>query len=193
MKAAIQLFTIILIVCCCVQAQDKPKETPKQRAIRDGYASRAVFGDGVYAGFNRFVKYSSIIAVGTLVQRGTRLSADEDFVITDYDFTLVTILKGNVGTDTPLHVARGGGKFKIGSAVAEVVAGKPITNDNYVLFLEPCSEAGVYCVSAGELGSSFRIVGGKMKCESNVIERKLCDIPLADFESQVQQTVAAIR
>jgi hypothetical protein len=186
---------IFLIIASCVPAIAQDSQlTLKQRALRDGNATQLVVGSSCcispWCDFDHIVKESSVVAIGKVTQKDTRLAPDENGTWTDYSFLARSVLKGDVHAGTSLEVISPGGAVEIGTAVAETtVQSFPllISRESYVLFLSRTNSAEPYVLTQAGLGA-YRITPDEhVIChQQHSTNAALCGIPLSDFIAKIE-------
>jgi hypothetical protein len=198
-----------LFASCFLQgspAQNKER-TLRDEANEKGSASRASYPEDLFlATLDQLVARSDLIIVGRVVDEKTRLSADEDYVFTDYTVEVLEILKDSAQhteIGKRLTVSKEGGNV--------VVDGRPIRVDTptfpglrwitpHLLFLARPKGAGADVqwhfvggtLGALEINDDRFVCRGKDLKLGHPITHAVCNKPGAkeDFLQRVRDTIA---
>ncbi len=107
------------------------------------------------------------VVIGVVSGKTSQLNDAETFVFTDYNVTVVEVLKNNISSpirlDSPITVTRAGGIVQLEGHVVRAVdrTAKPLQiGDKYLLFLRYLPATSAYLASEGP--SSFKLEGDKV-------------------------------
>jgi hypothetical protein len=130
------------------------------------------------------------VVIGTVKNKSSQLTEDEDYVFTDYDMTVVEVLKDNaaapVQTNKEIVVTRPGGTILLNGRIVEALdeSFQPLRKKNqYLLFLRFIPSTGSYEALNSKAG--FRIGADKIS--------KLTKEPLAFDEAGVASFINEVR
>lgn len=128
---------------------------------------------------------SDAILVGRISEKESQLTAEEDFIFTDYTIVIKTILKDDghesLARRGTVTVSRAGGRIKLDDRVLTVVdrSEKSLSiGDEYLLFLKRVSKTGAYTALKGS--SSIPESPSKL--------RKLTESRIGELPSGADQT-----
>jgi hypothetical protein len=130
------------------------------------------------------------VVVGTVKNKSSQLTEDEDYVFTDYDLTAVEVLKDNAAApiepNKGIVVTRPGGTILLDGRIVEALdeSFQPLRkNDQYLLFLRFIPSTGAYEALNSKAG--FRIGADKIN--------KLTKEPLAFDDANVAAFINEVR
>jgi len=171
-----------------------------EAARHDGGKARVVIDvEPGLPSFALVVTESAAIVRGTIREMTTRLSDDEERVVTRFEIVPVRVYKGNVapiaskpGQTQPLIVQRNGGELTIdGLQVGTYVNIFPDSEwfrdgEDVFLFLSPGATTGVYSITGGAFGA-YRIVDGQVTAMTRATAMARHEQPdtFARFENRV--------
>jgi hypothetical protein len=155
-----------------------------------------------------FVPFGTIVANSQIIVRGyvrsisSRLSADERWVLTQYEVTPTRFFKGSTpqlsrpGQTQPVLVTHIGGTLEIdGLHLSSTVDIYPAADflrpgDDVILFLSPAPlAAGCFSFEGGPFGA-FRVTGGMVAAMSSELRRNHQDEAFTQFEQRLNALLA---
>jgi hypothetical protein len=148
--------------------------------------------------FQKFLREMAVdadaVVVGTIKNKSSQLTEDEDYVFTDYDMTVVEVLKDNpaapIQTNNKMVVTRPGGTIFLNGRIVEALdeSFQPLRKKNqYLLFLRFIPSTGAY--EALNSKASFQIGSDKIK-KLTKEPFSFDDANVASFINEVRAAVA---
>jgi hypothetical protein len=117
--------------------------------------------------FGNLSQESDAVIRGKVTKKESQITEDESFVITDYEVTVLEVMKNNpisqVNTGTALTVTRPGGKVLLDDVIVRAIDESykplPLNGHEVVLFLKYIPETGAYKTTKAT--GSFELVDDK--------------------------------
>jgi hypothetical protein len=169
-----------------------------------GKASSVIDIEPGLPSFSHTATASSLILRGSVSRASTRLSDNQEVVLTQFEITPVRVYKGNVapvaarpGPTQPLIAQRPGGDvtvdgLQLNTAVSTFPESESFrVGDDVFLFLSPDDETkGVFVFTDGAYGA-YRIVDGQVKAMTKWSARHRGEQPepFAAFENRVRNLI----